>query len=419
MFHGFNYLTDEDRETMLRGIVDGEVYGGPYHLELDWVDKCNARCFFCNSENLHNGKSILWPRAEEILTEAVENGLRSIRLAGGGEPTLHPHLPDLFRFLTDRGVALDQLTTNGTQFTDRVLESMSDLTVGNVSVSLNYTNRETYEKGMGLPAKFFDRAVEMTRKVSELKKRNPNFKRLVIQFFVYKPTIELIPEMYRLGRELGADLIPFKDLFGIDPKLQLDENDVPRIVELFREVAREDGDKGIAHFHVRKWGLDAAIQEMYRELEEEGVPTVDSAELPSVLHNKFCHIAWYSMTISGTQAVYPCCWLFVHPGVGPVDNLMDKSLLEVWRGEPMREVRQELRQFMLLRERGAFQNRRLKRTTPECHSHNECPLAFGMCDEAFYEEADRRLEKVRRSLSVSALKAMNRVGSHVEQLIRS
>ncbi len=419
MIHGFDYLTQDDRETMLRGIVDGEVYGGPYHLELDWVDKCNARCFFCNSENLHNGKSILWPRAEEILGEAIDNGLRSIRLAGGGEPTLHPHLPDLFRFLAARGVALDQLTTNGTQFTPRVLDSMADLSIGSISVSLNYPTRETYEQGMGLPAKFFDRAVEMTRQVAELKKRNPNFKRLVIQFFVYKPTIELIPEMYRLGRELGADLIPFKDLYGIDPELQLDESDVPRIVELYREVAREDADNGIAHFHISKWGLDTAIADMHRELQAEGVPAPAAPGRPASFANKFCYIAWHSMTITGTQAVYPCCWLFIQPSVGPVDNLMDKSLLEVWRGGAMREVRQELRRFMLLREQSSYGNRRLKRTTPSCHTHNECPLTHSMCDESFYEEADRRLEKVRRSLSVSALKVMDRVGSRVEDLIRS
>ena len=46
MFHGWQHLTSEDRELILRGITDGVVYGGPFHMELDWVDRCKRPLLF-------------------------------------------------------------------------------------------------------------------------------------------------------------------------------------------------------------------------------------------------------------------------------------------------------------------------------------------------------------------------------------
>ena len=31
---GWNYLTADDKATILRGVRDGVAYGGPYHVEI-------------------------------------------------------------------------------------------------------------------------------------------------------------------------------------------------------------------------------------------------------------------------------------------------------------------------------------------------------------------------------------------------
>lgn len=94
---------------MLNGIADGCMYGGPYHIELDWVDSCNASCFFCNSKHLHDHARLSWDKVTTILDEAYSLGLRCLRLSGGGEPLLHPHLQDLLSWLTGSGLVLDNL----------------------------------------------------------------------------------------------------------------------------------------------------------------------------------------------------------------------------------------------------------------------------------------------------------------------
>src|SRR5262249_17282390 len=157
----------------------------------------------------HNGQSIPWPKAEALINEAAANDLRSVRLSGGGEPTLHPNLVDLLHLLGKHEVVLDNLTTNGAQLNERVVEALLNVKVHELKISLNSCDEKTYAQGMGLPPHFFGRVVEMTRRLSAARAAAPgaHFDQLNIQFMVYKPTMHQIRQMYDLGCELGADFI--------------------------------------------------------------------------------------------------------------------------------------------------------------------------------------------------------------------
>lgn len=91
---------------------------------LDWPGKitavvflagCNFRCPFC-----HNHGLVLTPTRLPLIP--VEEVLKSVTsrtawvdgiTVSGGEPTIHPELPDLLRLFRDAGVAI-KLDTNGT-----------------------------------------------------------------------------------------------------------------------------------------------------------------------------------------------------------------------------------------------------------------------------------------------------------------
>lgn len=418
MIHGWQYLTPQDRETILQGILDGQVYGGPYHLELDWVDKCNANCFFCNSEYIHDGESIPWERAIALLEEAVQGGLHSIRLCGGGEPTLHPRFPELLQFLAERRIILDNLTTNGTNLTGRAIEALMGVRVSDMRVSLNFPTAETYAAGMGLPERFFGRVVEMTRALNEARQGNPNFGQLVLQFYVYKPTVNLIRQSYELGRELGADVIVFRELWGIDPALHYAPEDLPTIVAGMREVLREDWREGRVASHLESHGIGPAIGQVYEELRAE---FGEASPGPQRFFNdaiRYCYIGWYSMTITGSQAVYPCCNLLPLKAIPPLGNLAEQSLAEVWRGPAFAEFRKEMRDYFILQRQVPLFDKRVKRIGRSCATHNECVLTRSLCDEAFYEEADRRLESQRHQPGNELWRFLNRTGRFLERKLR-
>ena len=75
---------------------------------------CNMRCPFCHNGSLALGQGGLNISTEELLAFLDS---RAGRLEGvcisGGEPTLHPDLPDLIREIKSRGFKV-KLDTNGT-----------------------------------------------------------------------------------------------------------------------------------------------------------------------------------------------------------------------------------------------------------------------------------------------------------------
>jgi MoaA/NifB/PqqE/SkfB family radical SAM enzyme len=419
MFHGWQYLTPDDREKIIRGVEDGRAHGGPYHLELDWVDKCNAQCFFCNSEYLHNGKSVTWDRAAALLTEAVGSDLRSIRLSGGGEPTLHPQLPELLALLQRNQVVLDNLNTNGTQLTDRVLDALAQVRVGEVRVSLNYSNEADYARGMGLPPKFFHRAVEMVANLHAMRRANPLFGQIHVQFFVYKPTVHQLRECYVLGRKLGADLIIFRELVGIDPALQLGAEDVAPILEQMQTILREDRTEGRVLSQLHSCGIGEQVAGMKAALQAEANPpaalVAPAPALPGGGEDRYCYIGWYSMTITGNESVFPCCMLLSADDQPPLTTLQGKRIAEVWHGEDYTRLRKELRDFIMLQRRLPFFERRHRCIMPQCASHNGCLITNGMCDDPFYADADARAERIRQRPLMQAWRLANRAGRLLER----
>jgi MoaA/NifB/PqqE/SkfB family radical SAM enzyme len=91
-------------------------------VNLDLSTACNHACRFCvDAEVLNSGKTL---SCEEILSTIdilAEQGLRSIILIGGGEPTLHRDFARAVHGIKDRGLQLG-IVTNGTR-PERILEA--------------------------------------------------------------------------------------------------------------------------------------------------------------------------------------------------------------------------------------------------------------------------------------------------------
>ena len=84
MLHGWTHLRPERPGNDPSRNIAGRCVGGPYHVELNSIDVCNADCFFCNSVEFRKGDILKWDRLSGIVDDLVAGGLRSFRLAGGG-----------------------------------------------------------------------------------------------------------------------------------------------------------------------------------------------------------------------------------------------------------------------------------------------------------------------------------------------
>jgi len=83
-------------------------------VNLDIATSCNHRCIFCvDAEVINNGYKIM--STEEVFKTIdilTQNGLHSVILIGGGEPTLHPGFVDIAYYIKSKGLQLG-IVSNG------------------------------------------------------------------------------------------------------------------------------------------------------------------------------------------------------------------------------------------------------------------------------------------------------------------
>src|SRR5258708_17567030 len=111
--HGWAEVSRERKREIIDAIVANTPTKGPVHAELDLTDRCNVACYFCNQQDLRTKEQIPIKKTTELIDEMAENGLRSVRLSGGGDPLFHREINDVLTHLASRNIVVDHVTTNG------------------------------------------------------------------------------------------------------------------------------------------------------------------------------------------------------------------------------------------------------------------------------------------------------------------
>ena len=110
---------------------------------------CNFRCPFC-----HNSSLVLAPQVPELSQDTFfaflekRRGLLDGVAITGGEPMLHPDLPDLMRRIRSLGFAV-KLDTNGS-YPDRLATVLDEGLADYVAMDVK-NSREKYEQTAGVP----------------------------------------------------------------------------------------------------------------------------------------------------------------------------------------------------------------------------------------------------------------------------
>ena len=90
------------------------------YLKIAITDRCNLQCVYCKSADTkyrpdYINDTLSADDIKFLIKAFAENGIKKIKfVGGGGEPTLHPNLPDFIKCARDCGIRDISLTTNGT-----------------------------------------------------------------------------------------------------------------------------------------------------------------------------------------------------------------------------------------------------------------------------------------------------------------
>jgi MoaA/NifB/PqqE/SkfB family radical SAM enzyme len=397
--HGWREIDTERKSEILAAIASGAATRGPAHAELDLTDRCNVACYFCNQQDTRTRHQIPIERALRLIDELAEGGVRSVRLSGGGDPLFHKQIGQILDRLAERGIVIDNLTTNSVALHDEIAGRLVRGAAREVIVSLNAADAADYHRMMQVKPALFDQVLANVRNLVERRGEGAR-PQIVVQFLLDRQNLHRMVDMYALGESLGVDVVAINGVLEIpndridrDRILRAEDRDTAR--PLFAEILRRDRGRGILQvsFAIPTWA--AMVSEVEREVGHSITTPFPTA--PSFSDdNGGCFFAWYSTAITGNGNMSPCC-LLLRPGREPVGNILESSLQSQWNGPGYTQMRKEMRQVLLEGKGSTWNPQRFKILDQACVQPHACWLKnmYFRWDDDFYRELGATLDRVR------------------------
>jgi MoaA/NifB/PqqE/SkfB family radical SAM enzyme len=393
-------VSRERKREIIDAIVANTPTKGPVHAELDLTDRCNVACYFCNQQDLRTKEQIPIKKTTELIDEMAENGLRSVRLSGGGDPLFHREINDVLTHLASRGIVVDNVTTNGVALNRDIASFLVANKGREVIFSLNAVDAADYARMMKVKPALFDKVIENIKTLVEVRGQSI-YPSIVTQFLIDRDNVTRMVEMYDLARSLGVDRIAVNAVLEIpreriDRELLLRPEDAELAEPYIEELLRKDADAGLLQIDFAVYGWNKMMK---RVRERAGVqPTNMYPVAPSFKdRNDGCFFAWYTAAITGNGDIRPCC-LLLNPDVPPLGNVHESSMTEHWRGPMFEKMRDEMREILLRSGKVDYDPKRFQILKEVCVTPGLCWLKnmYFKFDEEFYAELDAKLEVVRK-----------------------
>jgi MoaA/NifB/PqqE/SkfB family radical SAM enzyme len=173
----------------------------PVCLYLEVTNRCNLLCETCprTFETLEPPADMDWALFTRIVDQ-VPNVARVV-LHGVGEPMLVKELPQMVRYLKDRGTYV-LFNTNGTLLQPKRFQELIDTGLDELRISLDAADRASYTKIRGKD--FFNRIVRDVGKFVAYQKRvGAATPRVSLWLTGLKETVKQLPAFVRLAASMG------------------------------------------------------------------------------------------------------------------------------------------------------------------------------------------------------------------------
>ncbi len=298
----------------------------PVMVDMDLTNACNHMCPSCvGSRNRENeaipvvddlqsfqldNTAMPLEVAKRRIDEFAEVGVQAMIFGGGGDPTMHPNLAEIVRYVKGRGMEV-AVNTNGMRLLPEVQEALTDCCTW-VRISLDADGPAIYKIMHGMPEAGFRKTVANIG--SLVTTRNTKGQDLVIGLtYLLKP--ETRPGIYgaaELARQLGVNYIRFRPLFNWHGLRNLQEKEATAIMtELDRAKTLETEQFEVSYPQDRLAGMLTTPER----------------------HHKKCYIPHFVTSVSAHGYLAPCCLMKGNPAFSKHGDLNARSFKDVWNDQ--------------------------------------------------------------------------------------
>ena len=170
----------------------------PFWVNIEATNLCNLDCIFCSRQLATGAKGYMSDEVlRRIVDEVKENPPAAMRVAGWGEPLMHPNFTEHVRIIKEAGIKL-KVYTNGLLLTEEMMASFVEAGLDELQFSMQGLTPAQYE-----------------------------FNRRKANFGVFKQAVETAA---RVRKRLGAEK-PFLSLLTSVLKSELEEADPKAFIE--------------------------------------------------------------------------------------------------------------------------------------------------------------------------------------------
>jgi molybdenum cofactor biosynthesis enzyme MoaA len=141
------YRKEWQRRSKLRRGQFCEDSDIPLCVDIEVAAICDLACSFCFRDVIFTPDKIIeLDFAKELVKQAADIGVPSIKLNWRGEPLLHPQIAELIRFAKEVGILEVMINTNATTLTPDKSKELISAGLDVIIFSFDGGSKETYEK---------------------------------------------------------------------------------------------------------------------------------------------------------------------------------------------------------------------------------------------------------------------------------
>lgn len=284
----------------------------PISVHIDICSLCNFRCSFCFQADTLGMKKVnlkrgfmdfsLFKKVVDELSEFPEK-IKKVKIGNHGEPTMHPDLPEMVKYIVSRDVAeIVELFTNGSKLDPKLNSELIDAGLQRINVSLEGLTDERYLQVAGV-RQSFSNIVDGVRNL--YKNKTEKNSDLVIY-------VKIADQTHPLG---GVDTEPYI----------LSENEKKLFYEIFENICDEIYVEKI----VPQWS-DTQLGKQ-NSVGKEGM-----YGQKIVKWKKVCPFTFMYLHINCDGTVSPCTldW----PRKVIIGNANENTMEQIWRGERLSQL---------------------------------------------------------------------------------
>ena len=182
----------------------------PLCLDIETAAICDLACPFCFREYTATPDKIINEKVcYDLIDQAADIGIPSIKFNWRGEPLLHPKLPDFIQYAKSKGILETIINTNATNLKGKLAERIVESGLDYIIYSFDGGTKATYEKMR--PGRFkknlFENTYNNIKNFKLLKdKMKSKFPYTKIQMILMKETFKEKNDFFKLFNDYVDDV---------------------------------------------------------------------------------------------------------------------------------------------------------------------------------------------------------------------